>query len=368
MLAAEAPAAAFPAPVVFTDADIEAVLAGTLVTKVVYLEAPRPRHPPGHQRRAGPGNPDARQRGPGGRARCAAGACSLVCMGGRLLGFAEELAHTSVYGTILLPGEHSLAPAAVPPCLLPDPRPFWDPHLGPRPMTEECVHDGGDQGEHAGLDPAGNLHGLDPEDTVAEFTDSHGRRGLTCSNRVCLCVPRFAVLRKECPLAKSETVVGIDNARLVLKQLQFEKALPSELTLQVAPLKALRGQVKPSLNVNEQLPGVLIGMKVLQAQQTRPGARGVHRPEGDPHSVPGAETTAPANRGGPPVHRRDQRGGRRTGSRDRRRDRDEKRSRSCPPRSARATSQSAATRPPVRPTSRCSWPSAPTKARPRWAK
>ena len=73
--------------------------------------------------------------------------------------------------------------------------------IAQRVLEEECLHDGGDRLAPAGFDSQGQLAGVDPEYTVAEYRDSCGRRSIACSNRVCLCVPRFAALRKELPLA-----------------------------------------------------------------------------------------------------------------------------------------------------------------------
>jgi uncharacterized repeat protein (TIGR01451 family) len=259
-------APAFPAPVVFTEADIASVLSGALVTKVVYLEDPD---------RAVP-QPTAADRPleidlpPAAKlldeARSRGRVMLVVRMGGRQLVSPEEMAQSSVYGTMLLPGERSLPPAVLPPCLLPDPRPFWDPLAGPRPMTEECLHDGGDRGLHAGLDPAGNLHGLDPEDTVAEFTDSHGRRGLTCSNRVCLCVPRFGVLRVEAPVLAHEAVVGVTDTRRVQGEQLVKVQVPSLQSNQFERLQAMRIRMRPSVDVGTEGVVRLDRIEVLDAQ------------------------------------------------------------------------------------------------------
>ena len=61
---------------------------------------------------------------------------------------------------------------------------------------------------HAGrLDRNEKLQGLDPSDTVAEYTDSRGNRRLAVSNRIGLCIPRFLIF-------KSETVLASQLARL----------------------------------------------------------------------------------------------------------------------------------------------------------
>jgi uncharacterized repeat protein (TIGR01451 family) len=264
-------ASSFPAPVVFTEADIEAVLSGALVTKVVYLENPDRAVPqatrveqPLELELAPTADLAAEARDRGRR-------MLVVRMGGRLLVSPAELAHSSVYGTILLPGERCLPPAALPPCLLPDPRPYWDPRLGPRPLTDEVVHDGGDRGERAGLDAGGNLYGLDAEDTVAEFTDSHGRRGLTCSNRLCLCVPRFGVLRVATPPIVHEAVVGIANTRRALGQQLVQGETPPLPVGQYERLQGMKGRQRPSLNVGNERLGRLERLEVLQAQAVAQG-------------------------------------------------------------------------------------------------
>src|SRR5204863_5290958 len=99
-------------------------------------------------------------------------------------------------GTVLLPGEQHLAAPPVPPRL-----PFcgvvlYDPILGPKFPGEECLPDGGDVGPRLGIGPLGRLGGLNPTDVAVEFTQANRRR-VTTSNRVCVCVPRFAVWRAE---------------------------------------------------------------------------------------------------------------------------------------------------------------------------
>ena len=92
---------------------------------------------------------------------------------------AEELAAAIVPGTILLPGERSLRWPRCGPCSAGMRAPSTTRGIGPKPPEEECLHDGGDRGLPAGIGPDGRLRGLDPEDTVAEYTDSAGRRRLT---------------------------------------------------------------------------------------------------------------------------------------------------------------------------------------------
>jgi uncharacterized repeat protein (TIGR01451 family) len=258
-------AAAYPAPVVLTDADIESVLAGNLISKVVYLEHPdramptttpldQPIEndlPPGHDLLA-----EARDRGR---------PMLILRMGGRLLVSDEELTHSSVAGTILHPGEKVMMPAAHPPCVLQDCRPFHDPRLGPKPPEEECLHDGGDQGIRAGYDVNGRLGGVEPEDTVAEYTDSFGHRHVTHSNRVCLCVPRYAVLRCETPLSRYDSVLAVNDTRRVQFQRAFDVLMPPLLARKYEQLQGARGRERASVNEGVTVPGGLARLEVLDA-------------------------------------------------------------------------------------------------------
>src|SRR5262249_35868611 len=152
--------ALYPAPVVLTEADIDAVLAGALVTKVVYLENPY-RAPP---LALAPGEALETTVPP----RCELdrsrefGRPVLVLRVGQRQVSNEELAHEGGPGTVLFPGEPALPAPWGPPQL-----PFvcwqwYDPILGPRGPDGECLCDGGDQGIKAGIGPDGRLAGVDP--------------------------------------------------------------------------------------------------------------------------------------------------------------------------------------------------------------
>jgi uncharacterized repeat protein (TIGR01451 family) len=246
-------AASFPAPVNFTELDLTSALAGNLITKMIYLEHPDRAEPratePGELLETPyPANRDlqaaARQRG----------RPMLVLRLGDGVPGPEEMARGSVPGTILHPGERSIARPPCPPLL---PPPVW--------AEEECLHDGGDRGERAGLDAAGQLYGVEPEDTVAEFTDSHGRRGVTCSNRVCLCVPRFAALRTELVLGRAEAVQGAEGRQAFQGQQLLARRQPTEQASQAARLEAARGRERPGVNVAVKGPGAIVHFTALQA-------------------------------------------------------------------------------------------------------
>ncbi len=210
-LTARVAPATFPAPVVLTETDLRNAISGSLVTKVVYLENPE-KAAPGL---APPGQTTETELTPEhdllNESRDIGRPLLVVRFGGRIPPPAE-LVYGTVPGTILFPDEKTLPLPRVGPCLPWVGCGFFDPVLGPRPFDEECFHDGGDRGPRAGIGPDGQLHGLDPEDTVGEYTDAVGRRRVVASNRICLCSPRFAVLRSNLPLGRYEAAVGVQDA------------------------------------------------------------------------------------------------------------------------------------------------------------
>jgi uncharacterized repeat protein (TIGR01451 family) len=238
-------AADYPAPVVLTKDDVERVLSGALITKVIYLEHPekaapvatRPDQPLETEIR-----PDL---DPVSEARILGRPLLIVRFGGRQVD-REELACHSVAGTVLLPGDKSLPPPAVRPWVPWACMPVYDPYLGPQHPEEECLHDGGDGGVPAGFDNEGRLRGLDPADTVAEYKDSQGVRRLAISNRVCICVPRFAVLRIQTTPTGYDIAVALAGTQGVLGGSVLRARQPSLEVRENEQLRAMQGSQRPS--------------------------------------------------------------------------------------------------------------------------
>jgi uncharacterized repeat protein (TIGR01451 family) len=258
----------YPAPVYLSELDIEQVLRGVMLTKLVYLEDPE---------RAAPVRADGSleldvppDRNLLEEVRDYGRPVLIVRVGQREVGD-TELMRQSVPGTILMPGEHVLPPAAVRPCVPWAGLKLYDPFLGPKPPDEEILHDGGDVGRPVGLDRQGRLHGLDPSDTVAEYSDCEGRRHLSVSNRVCICVPRFAALRTEHPLAIFDTELSPVTAAVVHEQVQLRKRVPPLLENQNLQPGALEGRLRPSAAVATVGTAPLICLKVLAAERLEIG-------------------------------------------------------------------------------------------------
>jgi uncharacterized repeat protein (TIGR01451 family) len=107
------------------------------------------------------------------------------------------------------------------------------------------------------------MRGLDPSDTLAEYTDSSGRRHLACSNRVCLCVPRFAVLRSELPVAAYDTTLTPAGTQAVHQRVQLQTRVPSVEALQNKMVGAVAGRQKPTAALASQGAALLLRVEVL---------------------------------------------------------------------------------------------------------
>jgi uncharacterized repeat protein (TIGR01451 family) len=242
-------AADYPVPIVLHKEDVEQALAGSLVTKVVYLESPERAIPVATQADQ-PLETDLR---PGTdlveEARALGRPLLILRLGGRSVS-EEELTAQAVPGTVLLPGEKSLRPPAAPAYVPWASWPVYDPIAGPRPYTEECLRDGGDGGPRVGLDATGRLRGLDPADTAAVYTDSHGGRHLAVSNPVCICVPRFAVLRSLMSPIGYNVATALEDTRHAVGEFLVQARTPPLLAQQIEQLQAVRGQERPSATEN----------------------------------------------------------------------------------------------------------------------
>jgi uncharacterized repeat protein (TIGR01451 family) len=215
-----------PAPIVLSEQDIERALAGAYITKIIYLECPENAVPLATRA----DEPLETELRPGqdveAEARARGRIMVIVRLGGRSYG-PQEMAYQSVPGTILFPGEQALPKPAVGPFVPWACWPIYDPILGPAKSECECLRDGGDAGLPVGFDPTGKLHGLDPADTVAEYTDSKGVRRLAISNRVCICVPRFGVLRTERNLISYASLQPPVGTASITAQEMLKARLPS---------------------------------------------------------------------------------------------------------------------------------------------
>ncbi len=185
----------YPIPVTLSVADIEKVMSGAVITKVIYLEDPDKALPAEVRPNAPVELPDGTDQ-VAIKAAIDNGRLMAIVRVGNLKPTAEQLKPFAVDGTILLPGEKYLKAPAMPPMLRFLACPLYDPILGPKGPKEECFVDGGDKEDPLGIGPFGRLGGLNPTDVSVEYTTG-GQRKVTTSNVVCICAPRFMIRRVE---------------------------------------------------------------------------------------------------------------------------------------------------------------------------
>lgn len=186
---------AWPAPILFTQGDIERALNGSVITKAVYLEDPDKAIPS----EFGLNTPVELPAGSEDEAikeAIANGRLVAIVRIGNKVPNTDWLRAVAIDGTILLPDTNHLKAPARPPTIPYYACKLYDPIAGPRGPKEECFTDGGDTADPLGIGLNGRLGGLNPTDVGVEFTMS-GKRKVTTSNVVCLCVPRFVIQRAE---------------------------------------------------------------------------------------------------------------------------------------------------------------------------
>jgi uncharacterized repeat protein (TIGR01451 family) len=239
----------YPIPLTFSQGDIEKVLKGVVLTKVIYLEDPEKALPTEIGRDAPVELPDATDQD-AVKAAIANGRLMAIVRVGNLKPTAEQLKPFAIEGTILLPGEKYLKSPVAGPAFPYYAQPMYDPLLGPKGPKEECFLDGGDKGDPLGIGRNGGLGGLNATDVGVEYTIG-GKRKVTTSNMVCICSPRFMIRRVE-------LVPGGFDHRLALAGnvgavgtgfLKERRAVMAEIAL-TRPT-GLEGKVRPSAYVGK---------------------------------------------------------------------------------------------------------------------
>lgn len=268
-----ATAAEHPATLNFTETDFDNVVAGAVVTKLVILERPENAFPV-----ATTANEPLEEALPPNRnllvlAQDRGRPVLMLHMGEREY-TPQELGQQNLPGTMLLPNEKVLSLPRVPPCLPYMCYPLVDPRAGlDSPADEMCFHDGGDSGMRVGYDSQGRLRGLDPSDTVAQYQDSQGHLKIAISNRVCLCVPRFIVLRTEMTLASNTLAIPTRNTIVSSVPAKIELETNTHVDIQqVAPLGIISQQRLSFLSqeTHTVVVGRVEGLRIVKTE-VKPG-------------------------------------------------------------------------------------------------
>lgn len=258
-------AASFPAAVVYTPLEIERVLQGRLLTKVIYLEDPEKAFAVNTtidspiELDSGKGQDPVEAALERGRPMV------IVRLGSRQLEPAE-MAQQTQPGLILAPDQQRLDQPPIPPYLPFTCWPLFDPVLGPWHPQEECLRDGGDRGLKAGFDAEGKLRNLEPADTVAEYKDALGKKQLAVSNEVCICVPRFGIIRAETTLGGYDIQAGLGLTKTTLAEQNVQIKTPSLETDQTMPPLTIGKRERPSIAIGVAEPGRIIHIDVLSGR------------------------------------------------------------------------------------------------------
>lgn len=264
-----------PVPIVLLEEELRRIVEkAALVTKVHYLEDPE-QAPPIQTKADAPLLTDITpEHDPIVEAK-AKGRLMIVLRVGEREPEAIELAASAIPNTILFPGEARLhAPPVGPPI----PWAYWpvyDPAIGNRIPTEECLPDGGDVGPRVGIGPDGKVGGLNPSDTVIEYTTDLGKRRLAVSNRVHLCVPRFAVARQMYVPLDMLSSKATSVARNVKTGTEAKNRVGLSRTDSVTTIASTAGRKKPSQMQNKILLSGYEATKSAQASFSYSGTKHV---------------------------------------------------------------------------------------------
>ncbi len=252
-----------PIPLVFSAADIERVIKGAVVTKVIYLEDPekalRAEVAPDSPVEMPDASDDAAL-----KAALANGRLMAIVRVGNLKPTLEQLKSYTVEGTILLPGEKFLKSPVAPPLMPYLAHPLYDPLLGPRVPKEEYFVDGGDRGDPLGIGPNAKLGGLNPTDVGVEFTIG-GRRKVTTSNVISITSPRFMIRRVEMlPNGFDHQVRAAANVGSLSTGFFKDRRAPM-VDIALTQPAGFEGKVKPSAFVGKVGTAFFIGTSRPQA-------------------------------------------------------------------------------------------------------
>ncbi|MCE9533923.1 MAG: DUF11 domain-containing protein [Planctomycetes bacterium] len=239
-----------PIRIVFTEDDIERILEGRFITRFYYLEDPH-RAINGTQLPGIPieiNTPNEAEALKEARSR---GRLLIIVRAGERLWTPDELVRENVPGTIWLPKTMNGFPVpALPPALVHGGIPLFDPLSGPDCPTGECLFDGGDRNLNLGIGKENRLFGLDPSDTAIEYKTSSGKKVAT-SNRVCICIPRYAATRVEMVSLAHDAIRGPEIKLQTDTQQMLTHRLPPLSVAQLDQPIDATGQIKANAFIKE---------------------------------------------------------------------------------------------------------------------
>ncbi|OWK47425.1 DUF11 domain-containing protein [Fimbriiglobus ruber] len=263
----------YPAPVYIPMSDIHKAFAGQFVTKVIYLEDPTKAVPIDSTpdvpiEFAEMGDEEAI------KAALDSGRIVAILRFGDRKPDAIDLTRAAVPGTIQLPGE-ALPPAPrIPPSLscFAVPIPAFDPILGPKTPSEECLTDGGDVGPRLGIGPGGRLGGLNPTDVALQYT-SRDKRHVVTSNRVCICAPRFVIRRADLLISGVQVKLNPDGIGTIMGPRGTSMNLPPGAVVNRVKPVEFDARMRTAIMIAENGIATFVGMTMPRLVVVSRGVR-----------------------------------------------------------------------------------------------
>jgi uncharacterized repeat protein (TIGR01451 family) len=247
----------YPLPLYFSPSDIDRVLKGGMITKVIYLEDPENALPAATLPDFPIETLDTSVKEAIKNANANGRLMAIVRLGDRRPPL-QELQTASVNGTLLLPGERYLRAPILPPIYNFFSVPFYDPLAGSKIPREECFPNGGDKNETLGIGPDGQLGGLNASDVGVEFT-ANGKRRVATSNLICICAPRFLIRRvEEFPNELDiHQVLASNDARMSPATLKEQMTPMTDIAREKA--NEFAGRTRPSTYIGKVGTSLFIG-------------------------------------------------------------------------------------------------------------
>lgn len=143
--------------------------------------------------------------------------------------------------------------------------PFGQAAPLPEPMDygDEYICDGGDEGypvHYHGPD----IQGVETEDTVVEFYDTHNKRRVQPSNKVCIYAPRFAAVRSETAPIAGVQIAKVAGAHDGLALGGFNAKMRIDENKRIDQLETFRLRSRASGLDKEQTDNVFDGTESIE--------------------------------------------------------------------------------------------------------
>ncbi len=256
----------YPIRVQLEETDFVDVLAGRLVTQVIYLEDPDqalPMHLPKDQIPVVPIGP---AEDPLKVASALGRPMAILRLGGRAP-TANDLAGAPFYPlpAVACPFAGPVGGRCGLPCgpargTPPPPGRSWVP-------ADEFLCDGGDHGNAAAFGGDGSLRGIDPRDAVMRFNDDRRPRVLP-TNTVCLYAPRFAAVRNAIGANQALTIEVAAGHEVVTREEQSAAAQGPRRMTQNTAAEINRARERASEVAVKAGPNTFSELRVLAGVDT----------------------------------------------------------------------------------------------------